>query len=108
MNYSNKDIPFAPILRPSVVEFSDFRTYMFNLFQNSDFQNAGCIKVILKDYSSHTSPRKLSINIDIYSIKPSKISYLITIIRREKCVLITIDIKKINVHLRLSETRKVV
>lgn len=108
MNYSNKEIPFAPIIRPTVEEFSDFRSYMFNLFQNSDFQNAGCIKVILKDYSSHTSSRKQSIHLDIYSIKPSKISNSIAIIWWEKCILIAIDIQKIHVHLRLSETRKVV
>lgn len=46
MNYSDREIQYAPTLKPSVKEFKNFREYVFKLFTNPKFLNAGCVKII--------------------------------------------------------------
>lgn len=46
MIYSDKEIEYAPTLRPTLKEFSNFREYVFKLFVNPKYANAGCVKVI--------------------------------------------------------------
>jgi len=46
IKYSNKEIPFAPIFRPTQKEFKNFKSYVEKLFQNSKYKNVGCIKII--------------------------------------------------------------
>lgn len=44
MKNSKVEIGYAPILKPTKKEFENFREYVFKLFTNSKYQNAGCLK----------------------------------------------------------------
>lgn len=46
MHYSDSEIPYAPILRPTPKEFQNFQQYVYKLFSNPKFANAGCVKII--------------------------------------------------------------
>lgn len=37
MYYSDKTIPFAPTLRPTINEFMNFRNYIFKVFSNPEY-----------------------------------------------------------------------
>lgn len=42
----DQKIPLAPIFRPSVAEFADFKSFVYGLSKRKDVQTAGCAKVI--------------------------------------------------------------
>lgn len=46
MNPKTTEIPFAPIFRPSLTEFSNFKSFVYNLAKNPDVRLAGCAKVV--------------------------------------------------------------
>ena len=45
MYYSDKTIPFAPILKPTEKEFKNFKSYIYKVYQDPKYANAGCLKV---------------------------------------------------------------
>lgn len=46
MIYSDKEIQYAPTLKPTIKEFQNFKEYVFKLFVNQKFANSGCVKII--------------------------------------------------------------
>lgn len=46
MKYSDSEIPFAPILTPTIKEFANFREYIFKIFADPKFANGGSVKII--------------------------------------------------------------
>lgn len=44
MNYSTKQIPFAPIVSPTEEEFANFKEFVYRLSERKDVKSAGCAK----------------------------------------------------------------